>query len=123
MINKNNEPNELRIKTLEIGFVKKDFIKNFETNQEEYLTAFTNKSRFVKDKGNKKFTIIDKQSNGEPDITNGIYSIDYKLLVDNKTIGNMFYYNETVTVDKNGAVIYGASRKTGECKNIFLLIY
>ena len=121
MINKNNEPNELRIKTLEIGFVKKDFIENFETNYEYYLTEFINKSRFVKDKGNKKFAIIEKQSNGEPDITNEIYSMDYKLLVDNKTIENMFYYNETITVDKNGAVIYGASRKTGEWKNYIFI--
>lgn len=33
----------------------------------------------------------------------------------------MFYYNETITVDKNGAVIYGASRKTGEWKNYIFI--
>lgn len=121
MINKDNEPNELRIKTLEIGFVKKDFIGNFKTNYEDYLTEFINKSRFVKDKGNKKFAIIEKQSNGESDITNGIYSMDYKLLVDKKTIENMFYYNETITVDKNGAIIYGASRKTGKWKKYIFI--
>lgn len=121
MINKDNEQNELRIKTLEIGFVKKDFIENFETNYEDYLTEFINKSRFVKDKGNKKFFIIEKQSNGESDITNEIYSMDYKLLVDRKTIENMFYYTETIALDKHGARIYGASRKTGKWKKYIFI--
>jgi len=111
------------IKHLKVSFVKKDFVENFEANYEEYLTEFINSSKFVIDNGNKKFRIIKKQSHGECDITNDQYTIDYKLLMDNKTIENMNYHSESISVDKNGAVIYGASKKTGEFKiYIFLNI-
>ena len=69
MIEKMNNKSEnlIRIKPLEISFVKKDFVKNLETNYEQYLTEFINSSRFVTDNGNKKFRIIKKQAHGEYD--------------------------------------------------------
>ena len=103
---------QLRIKPLKVGFIKKDFIENFETNYEEYLTEFINYSKFVFDNGNKKFKIIAKQSNGECDITNGQYTLDYKLLIDNKTIENMYYYSENITVHTDGVVSYSLSKKS-----------
>lgn len=104
---------QLRIRPLRIGFVKKDYIGNFDSNYEEYLTDFLNSSKFVEDNGNKKFHIISKQENGEYDVTNGIYALDYKLLIDSKTTENMSYYSETIEVDKNGVIYYGMSKKTG----------
>lgn len=90
MIQQTKSQNEnLYIEYLKVCFVKKDFVENFETNYEEYLTEFINNSKFVIDNGNKKFRVIRKQSHGECDITNYQYSIDYKLLIDNKTIENM----------------------------------
>lgn len=118
----NNQDNEqLRIKPLKVGFVKKDFIGNFETNYEEYLTEFINCSKFVHDNGNRKFKIISKQSNGECDITNSQYVLDYKLLIDNKTIENMYYYSENIAVHTDGVVSYSASRKSGKFRIYILL--
>lgn len=110
---KNIVKEQLRIRPLRIGFVKKDYIGNFDSNYEEYLTDFLNNSKFVEDNGNKKFHIISKQENGEYDVTNGIYALDYKLLIDSKTAENMSYYSETIEVDENGAVYYGMSKKIG----------
>lgn len=123
MIRCNNifEEEQLRIKPLKVGFIKKDFIENFETNYEEYLTEFINCSKFVVDNGNKKFKIISKQSNGECDITNSQYVLDYKLLIDNKTIENMYYYSENIAVHTDGVVSYSASKKSGNFRIYILL--
>ena len=111
----------LRIKPVKVEFIKKDFIENLEINYEEYLTEFINKSKFVDDNGVKKFKLIKKQSNGEYDITNGNYSLDYKLLIDSKTTEGMSYYSETISIDKDGAVTYGASKKTGKWRRYFFI--
>lgn len=116
-----SEEEQLRIKPLKVGFVKKDFIGNFETNYEEYLTELINSSKFISDNGNRKFKIITKQSNGECDITNGQYTLDYKLLIDNKTIENMHYYSENVTVHTDGVVTYSLSKKSGNFRMYMLL--
>lgn len=110
---KNMLKDQLRIKPLKIGFLKKDYIGNFNSNYEEYLTDFLNNSKFVKDNGNKKFYLIQKQENGEYDVTNDIYELDYKLLIDRKTTENLSYYSETIEVDSNGAICYGMSKKEG----------
>lgn len=111
----------LIIKPLKVGFIKKDFVKNFKTNYEEYLTDFVNSSKFVVDNGNRKFRVIKKQSHGECDITNGQYAMDYKLLMDNKTIENMNYYSENISVQSDGEVGYSASKRTGKYRIYILL--
>lgn len=116
-----NQNENLCIDYLKVSFVKKDFVENFETNYEEYLTEFINNSKFVIDNGNKKFRVIKKQSHGECDVTNDQYSIDYKLLIDNKTIENMNYYSENISVYNDGAVGYSASKKSGEYRIYILL--
>lgn len=122
MIQKTDSQNEdLFMKPLKVSFIKKDFVENFETNYEEYLTEFINRSKFVADNGNKEFTMIEKQSKGECDITNGLYTIDYKLLIDSKSIENMNYYSGNISVDRSGAVIYSVSKKNGKYK-IYLFL-
>lgn len=116
-----NQNKNLYIDYLKVSFVKKDFVENFETNYEEYLTEFINSSKFVIDNGNRKFRVIKKQSHGECDVTNDQYSIDYKLLIDNKTIENMNYYSENISVYNDGAVGYSASKKNGEYRIYILL--
>ena len=116
---KNMLEEPLKIRPLKIGFVKKDYIGNFDSNYEEYLTEFLNNSKFVIDNGNKKFHIISKQENGEYDVTNGIYALDYKLLIDSKTAENMSYYSETISIDKNGEVSYGMSKKIGNWRRYY----
>lgn len=123
MLEETDSQNEelLRINPLKVGFVKKDFIENFETNYEEYLTEFINSSKFVIDNGNRKFRIIKKQSHGECDMTNDRYTMDYKLLIDNKTIENMNYYSENISVQSDGVVGYSASKKSGKYRIYILL--
>ena len=116
-----NQNENLCINYLKVSFIKKDFVENFETNYEEYLTEFINNSKFVIDNGNKKFRVIKKQAHGECDVTNDKYSIDYKLLIDNKTIENMNYYSENISVYNDGAVGYSASKKNGEYRIHILL--
>lgn len=53
-----NQNENLCINYLKVSFIKKDFVENFETNYEEYLTEFINNSKFVIDNGNKKFRVI-----------------------------------------------------------------
>lgn len=55
-----NQNENLCINYLKVSFIKKDFVENFETNYEEYLTEFINNSKFVIDNGNKKFRVIKK---------------------------------------------------------------
>ncbi len=123
MIEKNEEQNEERLilRPLKVGFIKKDFVGNYETNYEEYLTEIINNSKFVNDNGGEKFEKIVEQNKGECDVTNGQYRLDYKLLMDKKTIENMSYYSESIFVHGNGEVSYSASKKTGKCRRYILL--
>lgn len=115
--------NKLLLSPLKVSFVKKDYIRNFKSDYEKYLTEFINCSKFVSDNGNKQFIQIQEQSNGESDATNGKYTIDYKLLMDSKTIENMYYYSEQIRINKNGGVIYSQSRKSGKWRRyIFPII-
>lgn len=115
------ETNEkLMFNSLKTSFIKKDFIENYNSNYEEYLTEFINNSRFVDDYGNEEFIIIKAQSKGESDIKNKLYELDYKLLVDHKTMENLNYYSSNIRIDKNGARILSTSRKSGSWRRYFL---
>ena len=111
---------ELFFTPLETSFIKNNFIENYESNYEEYLTDFVNNSRFVSDYGNEIYRHIKKQSNGESDAENGFYKIDYKLLIDSKTMEKLKYYSERISIDNNGAILYRSSEKEGSYKNYFL---
>ena len=81
-----------------------------------------NNSKFVKDKRNKKFSIIKQQSKGEYDITNGEYMLDFKVLSDSKTTENMSYYSCSVTIDnKTGVRMHGAGKRTGKWKKYYFI--
>ena len=113
---------QIKLKSLNISFIKKDFIDGFKTNYEEYLIEFVNSSKLVTDNGNKKFRIINEQANGECDIKNGEYMLDFKVLLDSKTAENMSYYSDSVTVNKTtGIRIYGSGKKTGEWKKYYFI--
>ncbi len=111
----------LWMKPLEIGFVRNGYIDNFELNYEDYLTEFINHSRFVTDNGNKIFTKIEEQAHSECDVINGKYQLDYKLFIDKKTMENLYYYSEKISVDKNGTVTISTSRKQGTYRRYHLV--
>lgn len=100
-----NIEEKLRIKSLKIGMIKKDFIKNNIRkiyDYEQYILEFINCSKFVQDNGNKMFKSIShsEQNNGQADIDNGIYQIELKMLVDSKSIENMAYYSGGIYQDE-----------------------
>lgn len=111
---------KLMFKPLRISFIKKNFVKNYQSNYEEYLTEFINNSKFVPDKGDKEFSIVIKQSSGEPDIKNEYYELDYKLLIDNKTMEGLKYYSENIRMDSNGGVVFSSSEKRGVLRRYLL---
>lgn len=119
-IKKNINEDQLWLRPLSVGLIRKNFIKNFNADYEQYLTDFINCSKFVKDYGNKKFIRIENQSHSECDVENGAYELDYKLLIDSKTIGNMYNYSENISIDKNGAISYSSSKKSGEYRRYIL---
>ena len=111
---------KLMFKNLGTSFIKKDFIKNYKSNYEEYLTELINNSKFVSDYGNEKFNRIKDQSKGQADIKNSEYELDYKLLIDSQTVRNLKYYSEKITIDKNGKRTFSASEKEGSWRRYFL---
>lgn len=99
---------------LNIAFIKKDFIENFDSNYEIYLSEFINNSRFVWDNGNNFFKLNTCQSNGESDISNDFYELDFKIFADEETIVNKSNYSGNIEIDSNGVRIYSISNMKGQ---------
>lgn len=108
------DESKINYRILKIPFMKKDFIENYNSNYEIYLNEFVNNSKFVTDKGNFKFKLTECQSNNEPDATNGIYNIEYKLFIDTETLLNKNWYSQNITIYTNGVRAYGISKKQGK---------
>lgn len=108
------DDSKIYYKILNISLIKKDYIENYDSNYEIYLNEFINNSKFVTDYGNKEFKLNIFQSKGEADSTNGVYDLEFKLFIDEETLNNKRYYSETITIDSNGARIYGESKKKGK---------
>lgn len=92
---------------------------NFDVNYEEYLTELINCSKFVTDYGNYKFNQIQEQAHNECDITNGIYSIDYKLLIDDKTMENLFFHSPNISIDENNVRSFYRNKKMASGEDIY----
>lgn len=108
------DDSKIYYKILNISLIKKDYIENYDSNYEIYLNEFINNSKFVTDYGNKEFKLNIFQSEGEADSTNGDYDLEFKLFIDEETLNNKRNYSETITIDSNGARIYGESKKKGK---------
>ena len=108
------DESKINYKTLNVSFMKKDFIENYDSNYEEYLNEFINNSKFVTDNGNQLFELNKQQSDGEADSTNKEYDLEYKLFIDTETLVNKSNFSHTITIDSNGARFYGASKKEGK---------
>lgn len=111
--------NKIRIKILNIAFINKRFIKdnrnlNDKYNYEKYLLDFVNYSRIVDDNYNEKFNYNINQHNGECDITNEYYDLDFKLLIPTDTVANLNLYSDGISIDDNGAITYSVSKGHGK---------
>lgn len=111
---------ELMFRPLKISFIRKNYITNYESNYEEYLTEYINNSKFVYDHGNEKFKLNKAQANKEPDAENKEYKIEYKLLIDNKTMENFTKYSDDITIEKNGERIFSTSKFKGKWRRYLL---
>lgn len=77
---------EILLEQLPAAVTVKNFIKGHPADNEEYLRDFINLSKLVTEKINEKFTLRShrEQSDGQSDIYNSDYELDFKLLIDYK---------------------------------------
>lgn len=80
---------EILLKQLPAAAIVKNFIKGHPADNEEYLRDFLNLSKLVTEKKNEKFTLRKhcEQSDGQSDIYNPFYELDFKILIDSKYMG------------------------------------
>lgn len=110
---------QIKIEFLKPCFIIKRFvsgarISNDKYNYEKYLLEFVNSSKIRNDYYSKKFFYNYNQSNGECDISNGFYNLDFKLFIPADSVFNLNLYSDGIYIDSNGAIIYSDSKKHGE---------
>lgn len=109
---------KIRIKMLNIAFINKKFIndknnKDDQYNYEKYLLEFINNSKLVKEYSNQRFHHILNQSNGESDITNTLYDMDFKLLIPQDTVEKLSNYSSQIVKLADGVITYCDSKQHG----------
>ncbi len=110
--------NRIKIKYLNISFINKGFISDVDSeknkyNYEKYLLDFVNNSKFILNYGNEKFKYREQQSNGEYDIYNSDYELDFKLFIPSDTVNTLNKYSYNISVDKNSAITLYDSESHG----------
>ena len=111
---------DVTIKYLNSGIFSDSILINSNITEEDFLLELVNKSQFKKIKGGKKFGLIESQSNKENDITNSVYSCDFKLVVSTDFVKAESDFRHIVTVLDEGVVLTSDSRKHGSRKVVNL---
>lgn len=108
----------LLIKQLPPTIYIKNFIDGHPANYEDFLIAFVNESKFVADKGNKKFTLRkhEEQNHGEADIFNNFYELDFKIMADTKYMEAKSMLSSSIIEISPGVTAIGPSRLKGKRK-------
>lgn len=114
-----NKEKRIKIKMLNIAFINKKFIddknnKDDQYNYEKYLLELINHSKLVKDYDNQRFHHIKNQSNGECDITNKLYDMDFKLLIPQDTVEKLSNYSSQIVKLTDGVISYCDSKQHGK---------
>lgn len=109
---------QLLIKQLPTAVFIKEFIKGHPADCEEYLKDFVNLSKLVKEKGNEEFVLREhkKQSQGQADIYNSHYELDFKILVDRKYMEAKRMFSNSITELCPGVTSVGRSKFQGNEK-------
>lgn len=109
---------QLLIKQLPTAVFIKNFIEGHPADYEEYLKDFVNLSKLVKEKGNEEFVLREhkKQSQGQTDIYNSDYELDFKILVDTKYMEAKSMFSHSITELYPGVTSVGRSRLQGSEK-------
>jgi len=109
---------QLLIKQLPTAVFIKNFIGGHSANYEEYMKDFVNASKLVKEKRNEEFVLREhkQQSQGQADIYNSFYELDFKILVDTKYMETKRMFSNSITEIYPGVTSVGSSKLQGSEK-------
>ena len=113
---------EILLKQLPAAVIVKNFIKGHSADNEEYLRDFINLSKMVSEKGNEKFVLRKhfEQSDGQSDIYNSDYDLDFKILIDPKYMEGQNLLSRSITEIAPGVTAYGNSKVNGKQQACFI---
>ena len=100
---------EILLEQLPAAVIVKNFIKGHPADNEEYLRDFINLSKMVAEKENEKFSLRKhcEQSDGQSDIYNSNYELDFKILTDPKYMEGKNLLSRSITEIVPGVIAYG----------------
>ncbi len=113
---------EILVKQLPAAVIVKNFISGHLADYEEYLRDFINLSKMVTEKGNEKFVLREHrdQSDGQSDIYNSFYELDFKILIDPKYMEGKNLLSRSITEIVPGVTAYGNSKVNGKQQACFI---
>lgn len=113
---------EIALEQLPATVIVKNFIKGHPADNEEYLRDFINLSKLVSEKKNEKFTLRKhhEQSDGQSDIYNSDYELDFKILIDPQYMEGINLLSKSVTEIAPGVTAYGNSKINGKQQACFV---
>lgn len=109
------DKNQILIKQLPTAVFIKNFIEGHPADCEEYLKDFINSSKLVEEKGNEEFILRshDQQSQGQTDVYNSMYELDFKILADTKYMEAKSMLSNSLTELCPGVTAVGSSKLQG----------
>lgn len=115
---------QILIKQLPAAVSIKNFVEGNPIDCEEYLRDFINLSKLVEKEGNQPFVLRkhEEQSQGQPDIYNSSYELDFKILADEKYMEAKSMLSNSITELCPGLIAVGRARLPGESKRVFDVI-
>lgn len=113
---------EILLEQLPAAVIVKNFIKGHPADNEEYLRDFINLSRLVTEKGNEKFILRKHcdQSDGQSDIYNSNYELDFKILIDYKYMEGKNLLSRSIKEIAPGVTVYGNSKVNSKQQACFI---
>ena len=113
---------EILLEQLPAAAIVKNFIIGHPADYEEYLRDFINLSKLVTEKKNEKFTLRKhhEQSDGQSDIYNSDYELDFKILIDPKYMEGKNLLSRSITEIAPGVTAYGNSKVNGKQQACFI---
>lgn len=113
---------EILLKQLPAAVILKNFIQGHPADNEEYLRDFIDLSKLVTEKKNEKFTLRKhhEQSDGQSDIYNSDYELDFKILIDPKYMEGKSLLSRSITEIAPGVTAYGNPKVNGKQQACFI---
>lgn len=117
------DKSKILVKELPASIIIKNFIEGHPADCEEFMTDFINSSKLVKEKGDEKFILRkhQEQSQGELDIYNSFYELDFKILVDSKYMEAKSILSNSLSEICTGVILESTSKVQGSRRAIDIL--